>query len=317
MTRRLRTLEKPRALRKGSRLGIVSPSSPVDGDAISAGVAELRRLGFKVEEPTRMEPQGYFTASHKERLQQFCKTVNDKHIDGVIATRGGYGANYLIDFRLATRLLGPKCIVGFSDLNIIQVLMAEARGWAGFYGPMVAAGLNHGADRPSGYDPVSFLQAVCETKSKWKIPLRGQALASGTASGRLAGGCLTMVHTTLGTSFEPNASGAILVLEDRAMKPYQVDRALRHLYQAGIFEKVAGVVLGDFPDCDPPSSGSPSVPEICAEILGPLKVPVVYGAPIGHTKRPMLTLPLGVRAKLDAKGEGTLEILEPAVVDKR
>jgi muramoyltetrapeptide carboxypeptidase len=76
-----------------------------------------------------------------------------------------------------------------------------------------------------------------------------------------------------------------------------------------------GVVLGDFPDSYPPISGSPSVPEICAAILGPLKIPVVYGAPIGHTKRPMLTIPLGVRAKLVARGEGTLEILEPAVVD--
>jgi len=315
MKRRIAKLEKPKALRKGSRLGIVSPSSPADAAAISAGIAELRRLGFQIDEPAPMEPQGYFAASHDERLQQFCKTVQDKRVDGVIATRGGYGANYLIDSRLSTRLQGPKCIVGFSDLNIVQLLMAEVRGWAGFYGPMVATGFNHGADRPSGYDPVSFLQAVSETKSKWKIPLRGQVLASGSASGRLVGGCLTMLQTTLGTGFEPNTSGAILVLEDRGLKPYQVDRALRHLYQAGVFEKVAGVILGDFPDCDPPSSGSPIVPEICAEILDPLKVPVVYGAPIGHTKRPMLTLPLGVRARLVAKGEGTLEILEPAVVD--
>lgn len=315
MKRSIPKLQKPKALRKGSRIGTVSPSSPSEAAEISAGIAELRRLGFQVEEPEPMEPQGYFAGSHDERLQQFCKQVNDKRLDGVIATRGGYGANYLIDSRLSTRLRGPKCIVGFSDLNILQLLMEEARGWAGFYGPMVAAGFNHGADRQSGYDVVSFLQAVSETKSKWKIPLRGQALASGSASGRLVGGCLTMLQTTLGTGFEPNISGAILVLEDRAMKPYQVDRALRHLYQAGIFEKVVGVILGDFPDCDPPSSGSPVVPEICAEILGPLDVPIVYGAPIGHTKRPMLTLPLGVRAKLIAKNEGTLEILEPAVVD--
>jgi len=315
MKRYIPKLQKPKALRKDSRLGIVAPSSPADAAAIAAGIAELRRLGFQMEEPAPMEPEGYFAASHAERLQQFCKTVHDKHIDGVIAVRGGYGANYLLDSRLSTRLQGPKCMLGFSDFNIIQLLMTEIRGWAGFYGPMVAAGFNHGADRPSGYDLVSFLQAVSETKTKWKIPLRGQALASGSASGRLVGGCLTMLQTTLGTGFEPNTSGAILVLEDRGMKPYQVDRALRHLYQAGIFEKVAGVILGDFPDCDPPSSGSPIVPEICAEILGPLDVPIVFGAPIGHTNRPMLTIPLGVRAKLHAKGEGTLEILEPAVVD--
>jgi muramoyltetrapeptide carboxypeptidase len=308
-------LQKPKALRRGSRLGVVAPSSPADASIIGAGIKELRRLGFQVDEPAPLEPQGYFAASHDQRLQQFCKTVHDKHIDGVIAERGGYGANYLLDSRLPTRLQGPKCMVGFSDFNIIQLVIAEVRGWAGFYGPMIAAGFNHGADRPSGYDMVSFLQAVSETKSKWKIPLRGQVLASGTATGRLFGGCLTMLQTTLGTGFEPNTSGAILVLEDRGMKPYQVDRALRHLYQAGIFEKVQGVLLGDFPDCDPPSTGSPIVPEICADILGPLDIPIVYGAPIGHTKRAMLTIPLGVRATLYARSEGTLEILEPAVVD--
>jgi muramoyltetrapeptide carboxypeptidase len=314
MKRKIPKLEKPRALRKGSRLGIVSPSSPADAAAISAGIAELRRLNFQIEEAAPMESQGYFAGSHSERLQQFCKTVHDKQVDGVIATRGGYGANYLIDSGLSTRLQRPKCIVGFSDLNIVQLLMAEVRGWAGFYGPMVATGFNHGADRPSGYDLLSFLQAVGETKAKWEIPLRGQALASGSAAGRLVGGCLTMLQTTLGTGFEPNTSGAILLLEDRGMKPYQVDRALRHLYQAGMFEKAVGVILGDFPDCEPPTRGSQIVPEICAEILGPLDIPIVYGAPIGHTKRAMLTIPLGVRAKLQAKGEGTLEILEPAVV---
>jgi muramoyltetrapeptide carboxypeptidase len=140
-------------------------------------------------------------------------------------------------------------------------------------------------------------------------------MGGGSASGRIVGGCLTMLQTTLGTGFEPDTEGAILVLEDRGMKPYQVDRALRHLHQAGKFKRVSGILLGDFPDCDPPAPGSPSIPQMFEAILGPLRVPIIYGAPIGHTKRPMLTLPLGVRAKLQAKGEGTLEILEPAVVD--
>jgi muramoyltetrapeptide carboxypeptidase len=317
MKRRSPRLEKPPALRKGSRLGIVFPSSSADAAAISAGVAELRRLGFEVEDPEPLESQGYFAAGHEKRLQQFSRTVHDKKIDGVIAARGGYGANYLIDSRLATRLRGPKCLVGFSDFNILQLLLGKVRAWPAFYGPMVAAGFNHGAGRPSGYDPISFLQAVSETKSKWNIPLRGETLASGSASGRLVGGCLTMLQTTLGTGFSPDTSGGILVLEDRGMKPYQVDRALRHLQQAGLFEKVAGFLLGDFPDCDSPLPGSPTVPEICARVLAPLGVPIVYGAPVGHTKRPMLTIPLGVRAKLHAKGQGTLEILEPAVVDDK
>ena len=315
MSRRSTQLLKPKALRKGSKLAIVSPSSPADPAAITAGVAELRRLGFFVDEPAPLSPQGYFAGSHRERLRRLRKPFREKSVSGVIATRGGYGANYLIDLQLMKSLHTPKCLVGFSDLNVLQLMLIESRYWAGFYGPMAAAGFNHGAGQPSGYDEASFLQAVSETKSGWGIPLQGESMRGGRATGRIVGGCLTMLQTTLGTDFEPDTEGAILVLEDRGMKPYQVDRALRHLCQAGKFKKVAAFLLGDFLDCDSPAPGSPSIPQICEEILGTLRVPIVYGAPIGHTKRSMLTVPLGVRAKLHAKGEGTLEILEPAVVD--
>jgi muramoyltetrapeptide carboxypeptidase len=315
MKRRSTQLMKPRALRKGSKLAIVFPSSPAESSTISAGIAELRRLGFLVEEPAPLSPEGYFAAGHKQRLHHFRKSFKEKSIAGVVAARGGYGANYLIDLELGKGLGTPKCLIGFSDLNILQLMLLESRRWVGFYGPMAAAGFNHGAGQPSGYDEVSFLQAVGETESSWAIPLQGESMRVGSGAGRIVGGCLTMLQTTLGTSFEPDTGGSILVLEDRGMKPYQVDRALRHLHQAGKFKKVAGFLLGDFPDCDPPAPDSPSIPQICEAILGPLKVPIIYGAPIGHTKRSILTLPLGVRAKLHSKGEGTLEILEPAVVD--
>src|SRR5260370_29652421 len=98
------------------------------------------------------------------------------------------------------------------------------------------------------------------------------------------------------------------------MKPFQVDRALMHLKQAGKFESVRGLVLGEFPDGDPVVLAALGIREVCARILRPLGVPIVFGAPVGHTPRPMLTLPLGIKARLDADGEGTIEYLEPAVV---
>ena len=184
MTRRPRKLQKPKALRTGSRIGIVSPSSPADSAAIAAGIAELTRLGFVVEEPATLKPQGYFAGGHKERFEQLCKAMLDKNVDGVIATRGGYGANYLLDFNLALRLKGPKCLVGFSDVNILQYFLAAETGWSGFYGPMVAAGLNNGAQQAGGYDENSFLHAVSEIKHKWRIPLQGTAIRPGAVSRR-------------------------------------------------------------------------------------------------------------------------------------
>ena len=315
MKRRSGQLEKPKALRKGSRLAVVSPSSPADPEAIAAGITELTRLGFLVEPLRTLVPDGYFAEEQGKRAASFKKAFHDRKIHGVVAARGGYGANYLIDSQVAIELGNPKCLIGYSDLNIVQILLLEIRQWSGFYGPMVASGFNHGCNNPKGYDELSFRQAVTESKSCWEIPLQGEACLSGgraAATGRIVGGCLTMLQTTLGTGWEPDTEGAILLLEDRGMKPYQVDRAMRHLLQAGKLAKVAGIVLGDFPGCEGPS-GSPTTRDILAPILAPLGVPVVYGAPIGHTERPMLTIPLGVRARLHAKGEGVLEILEPAV----
>ena len=66
------------------------------------------------------------------------------------------------------------------------------------------------------------------------------------SEGILLGGCLTLVETTLGTPWELDTHGAIVVLEDCAMKPYQVDRALMHLKQAGKFRAVAGILSVTF-----------------------------------------------------------------------
>jgi muramoyltetrapeptide carboxypeptidase len=140
---------------------------------------------------------------------------------------------------------------------------------------------------------------------------RPGSIVTGTAEGVLLGGCLTLVETALGTPWELDTNGAILVLEDRGMKPYQVDRALMHLKQAGKFRSVTGIVFGDFPECEAPV-GSESVKDVARRVLAPLNIPIFWGAPIGHTRRPMLTVPLGVRARLSVGDRAQLEILEPA-----
>ena len=178
---------------------------------------------------------------------------------------------------------------------------------------MLTPGFDGGAGKPGGYDEQSLRDATGQADKGWSIALQGEALARGEARGLVLGGAMTLVEATFGTPWELDTRGAILVLEDRAMKPYQIDRVLMHFKQAGKFDQVKGIVLGDFPDCEPPVAGSPTVRDVCSRILGPLGVPIVFGAPVGHTKRPMLTIPLGVQARLVASGEGTLEILEPAV----
>jgi muramoyltetrapeptide carboxypeptidase len=305
---------KPKALTNGSKVALFAPASPADHQEILTGIAELRRLGFEFSPAPMATPEGYFAGSLQTRLEGFLSALRDKAIRALVATRGGYGASYLLGADFSSELEDPKCIIGFSDLTSLQIYLWQKAAWVTFHGPMAAAGFNHGADDAHGYDEHSFLQAVSNTSSGWSVPLRAESLVVGEAEGRLLGGCLTIVQTSLGTPWELDTGDAILVLEDRGMKPYQVDRALMHLLQAGKFSGVKAIVLGEFPDGDTRHPDSPTTREVCARILSPLGVPVIYGAPVGHSKRAMLTLPLGVRARLRAGGEGTLEFLEPAVV---
>lgn len=304
---------KPKALAAGSRLGVFAPASPAESVEMIAGLAELKRHGFQVVVSQDAKAEGYFAGPSLERFNGFLGALNSDMVDGLVALRGGYGSNYLLEFELEKSLANLKCVIGFSDLTTLQIFFWQKCNWITFYGPMVAAGLNAGAGARKGYDENSFLQAIGRTDSGWKLRLKGEPVLAGQSMGRVLGGCMTLLEATIGTPWELDTRGSILVLEDRAMKPYQVDRVLMHLKQAGKFEGVRGIVLGDFPESEPVVAGAPTVREVCARILRPLGVPIVYGAPIGHTVRPMLTIPLGVTARLDADGEGTLEFLEPAV----
>jgi muramoyltetrapeptide carboxypeptidase len=305
---------KPKALRKGAKVAVFAPASPSEQLEVTAGLAELRRLGYEFTPVQFPGSEGYFAGSTPARLDAFVKAARHPEIAALVALRGGYGATYLLDHNLAAQLLEPKCVIGFSDLTSLQTYLWQTCGWVTFHGPMVTAGLNRGADDSHGYDEDSFLQAVGNANSGWEISLLGKSLVKGVAEGPLLGGCLTLLQTTIGTPWELDTTGAILVLEDRAMRPYQVDRALMHLKQAGKFQSLQGVILGEFPDSDPGPKGSPSVQDVCERILSPIGVPIVFGASIGHTQRPMLTLPLGVQARLISSADGRLEILEPAVV---
>ena len=306
-------VKKPRLLGQGSVLAVVAPASPGDDARMHAGTAELERLGFSLKHIAKQRPEGYFAAPVLDRFADLVRNLKDAAVEGLVGLRGGYGSNYLLSDALAEGLSDPKVYVGYSDLSFLQIFLWQRLHWVTFYGPMVAAGFDAGPGAPKGYDEKSFWSAIRTTSGAWPISLCGDPLVRGEAHGRVVGGALTMVEATFATPWELDTRGSILILEDRGMKPYQIDRVLMHFKQAGKLDRVRGIVLGDFPECEPPVPGSPTVRDVCARILGPLGIPVVFGAPFGHTLRPMLTIPLGVRARLRAKGEGTLEILEAAV----
>jgi muramoyltetrapeptide carboxypeptidase len=305
---------KPPALRSGDAVRIVSLSSPVEEDRVKKGCDELTRLGYvpKLDRGAVFARNGFFAGTIALRGAALKEAFSDQETRAIICTRGGYGSAYLLD-EFDIGLDGAKLFVGYSDLTSLQLFLWKKFRIVTLYGPMVAAGLDKGPGVPGGYDPDSFVRAVTETKQAWSLNLRGESLLPGAAEGTLLGGCLTMIETSVGTPWELDTAGAILVLEDRGMKPWQVDRALMHLKQAGKFRGVAGIILGEFPECPAPD-GTATVKDVAGRILGGLGIPVVWGAPVGHAERPMLTLPLGVRSRLTADGVTGLSVLEPACV---
>jgi muramoyltetrapeptide carboxypeptidase len=303
---------KPPALRPGDAIRVASLASPVQEDHLQAGCDELARLGYvpKLDRASALAHESFFAGSTASRLAALKDALADTAARAIFCSRGGYGSNYLLD-GLSVALAAPKIFLGSSDLTSLQLFLWEKFCWVTFYGPMVASNFDRGAGAPHGYDCPSLTSALTETRHGWSIDLQGSPMGSGQAEGTLLGGCLTLVEGSLGTPWELDTQRAILLLEDRGMKPYQVDRALMHLKQAGKFRSVAGIILGDFPECDSPPDGE-TVESVARRILGPLGVPIVWGVPIGHTLRSTLTLPLGVRAELSSAGPGVLKILEPA-----
>jgi muramoyltetrapeptide carboxypeptidase len=304
---------KPAPLHSGALVRIVSLASPVDEARLDSGIKEIERLGYKskLDRARALGRGGFFAGSTTDRSAALKEALTESDTSAVFCSRGGYGSNYLLE-GLSVALATPKILLGYSDMTSLQIFLWQKFRWVTLYGPMVAAGLDKGPSKPEGYDPDSFTHALTETKLGWPIPLPGtEAIMPGLADGTLVGGCLTLIETALGTPWELDTHGTILVLEDRGMKPWQVDRALMHLKQAGKLRGVSGVLLGEFPECEGPAA-TETVQDVVRRTLGTLGFPVVWGAAIGHTERPMLTLPLGVRARLKADETSQLEILEPA-----
>jgi len=138
-------------------------------------------------------------------------------------------------------------------------------------------------------------------------------LQSGKASGRLYGGCLSMLVASLGTPSEIQTEDSILFIEDIAEKPYRIDRMLMQLRLAGKLDGVRGFVFGEMLDCAPPAGETYTLQQVIMRVLAPYKVPIVCGLKSGHVSSGNITLPIGVQAELEAESSGVqLRISGPA-----
>jgi muramoyltetrapeptide carboxypeptidase len=135
----------------------------------------------------------------------------------------------------------------------------------------------------------------------------------GTATGRLLGGCLSVLTSLVGTDFLPDLTGAVLFLEEVGEPVYKVDRYFSQLSHAGILSAVSGLLIGDFLDCEREDPESPSLAllDVIRHYVRDLDIPVVANFPYGHGDI-KYTIPVGCTVLLDTE-KNTIEMLEPGV----
>jgi muramoyltetrapeptide carboxypeptidase len=314
-------LVRPPRLRRGSRVALVAPAGPLlEKDDLTRADALCRALDYEPVVGTHAALRhGYLAGNDQERLRDLNAALADPTIDAVWCIRGGYGTTRIVDqldFDALTRR--PKALIGFSDITAILNAVTRRSGVVTFHGPVARASMPafsrwHFERVLACAEPAGRLGRlpappdVLVPKENRIVTLQG-----GTAEGPLVGGNLTLLQCLIGTPHFPDLDGAILFLEDVDEDLYRVDRMLAHLRAIGALNRLAGVLVGRFTDLDRHmKDGALGFDEVLATYLLPLGIPAAYGFPVGHIEN-QWTLPLGVRARLDADA-GEVELLEAAV----
>lgn len=317
---RPRPIVKPKVLRMGDTIGIPAPARmSFEPDRVRLARDQIEALGFRVKLGEHaFEKHGYFAGTDQQRAADVNRMFADESIDGIFFFAGGWGSPRilpLLDFDLIRG--NPKVVLGYSDITPLLNAIHQETGLVTFHGPLAASNIRPWTRQQLervllSTEPIGVLRNPEKAPDQLVerfyriIPIR-----EGVAKGRLAGGNMTLISVLMGTPWEVDTEGAILLLEDTHEALYRVDRMVTQLKLAGKLDNVAGVVFGYCTDCPAEDFGF-SLEEILIDHLAPLGVPVMAGLAFGHIQQ-QLTLPIGLGGTLDA-GAGTLTIDESAVV---
>lgn len=305
---------RPVAPGRSPTVAVVSSASPVfDTRAARAGREALEAAGLRVVMGQHVgRERGYLAGTPEERAADLHWAFADSNIDVVMELRGGYGSGQvvpLLDLDLVQA--HPKPFVGMSDITLLHLALGRLAGLVTLWGPTCVQ-----AGRPGSEYTLERLLAALGGEI---APVGGadggpaiETLCPGTARGPLAGGTTSLLAASLGTPYELETEGRVLLLEDVDVEPYEVDRCLTQLLHAGKLDAAAGFVVAEHSEVHTENSfggHTLELAEVLDDIVVPLGRPAVYGLPLGHAPH-IATLPLGVNVELDADS-ATLSVLEP------
>ena len=301
-------IRKPKALQPGGTIGVLNPSSPVEANLLSAGIAVLEALGFQVVvAPHTRDRFGHRAGTDTDRAADFTNFYSDPEIDIIWCARGGSSALRLWPFLNWERLsaLPAKMVIGYSDTTSLLIPLTQKVKTVTLHGPLV---FELGGLAP---DLLRWQLALLQSSTPAGVVpgSAAETLVPGSAEGELCGGCLSLVCATLGTPFEIDTAGKLLLLEDIDEAPHRVERYLAQLAEAGLLASAAGFIIGAATNAD--DSNTLTLRQLWAEALAHYGKPAVLGFPFGHVKL-NYALPLGICARLNADS-GVVTLLEAAV----
>lgn len=285
-------------LLKGKTIGLITPSSPLFPGRLEASIDFFEKHGCKVKVGKHNTKSDRFLAgTDEERAEDVMNFFSDPEIDVLVVTGGGAGSVRLLpllDYEIIKQ--NPKPIIGFSDTTSLQLgiySQTNLRSYTGFTCRDVA--------ESESIDPLIEDGLVnCFLKQNYSIS-GGNTVNGGKVTAPLIGGNLMCFLFLIGTPFQPDFKGKILLFEEVWSELYVMDGMLSQLYLAGIFNEVAGVVIGTFKNCEskihPDRDGSSD--DVITDWCRKINVPCIKGFPYGHFDS-RAVLPIGHMARLDA-----------------
>lgn len=297
-------------------IGVCAPAGPVNPARFADGLARLGRH-FTLRVPDGIDARrGFLAGDDDRRAAELSALLADPDVRGIICARGGYGVTRMLAaVDPAPLAADPRPIVGFSDVTAL-LAWAAAAGVAGIHGPMVSQ-LGDLPDEDLAWLVRMLTDARPAGRLPWTLAPIGAAAPDAPIVGPLLPGNLTLFAHLIGSPWQLDATGAILVTEEVTEKPYAIDRYLTQLQHAGVLRGCRGLVLGDLTRCTDPAlpAGAPDDPSaalaVFDERLRTFGIPGLRGAPLGHASR-NVALPFGGRAEVDFAA-GTIDLVDAAV----
>lgn len=312
---------KPPALPEQATIAVVAPASPPQTRSETEQATQyFEALGHRVVfGPNHRKVHGYLAGTDAERAADLQWALSEPGIDMVHTLCGGYGCARLYELIDWGALGDPRIVCGFSDITTLHLALAANAGWVSFYGPNFLRFTRRKDDLTDetkawfhrSFEPEPLGRVFEDPENPYVL-----TLGEGVAEAPVVGGCLTLLAASMGTPYELQTDGCILMVEDLNTDVYLVDTALTQLVRAGKLDNVAGFVFGTDVNLRaltvPEEADSTlSVEEMLDELIAPLGIPAIANVPVGHGKH-MATIPLGASGRVDGSAK-TFEITEAAV----